>query len=98
MFYANLFHALKSRATMLRLHATEIHDSRENCEAKPLRSNPAPLAPHRDSGKFRAPSRRTSMLRHLIPAVLLLAAAPALAQTPPPGPNRIFTGADLFDL
>jgi dipeptidyl aminopeptidase/acylaminoacyl peptidase len=37
------------------------------------------------------------MLRHLIPAVLLLSAAiPAYAQAP--GPNRAFTGADLFDL
>ncbi|MES2442909.1 MAG: S9 family peptidase [Pseudomonadota bacterium] len=39
------------------------------------------------------------MFRHILPAILLLAAAPAFAQAPPaPGPNRLFTGADLFDL
>lgn len=37
------------------------------------------------------------MVRHLIPAVLLLAATPALAQAPA-GPTRMFTGSDLFDL
>jgi len=37
------------------------------------------------------------MFRQLIPTVLLLAAAPALAQAPA-GPNRLFTGSDLFDL
>ncbi len=36
------------------------------------------------------------MFRYLIPAVLLLTAAPAFAQAP--GPSRLFTGSDLFDL
>jgi dipeptidyl aminopeptidase/acylaminoacyl peptidase len=38
------------------------------------------------------------MFRQLIPAAFLLAAAPALAQAPAPGPSRLFTGADLFGL
>lgn len=37
------------------------------------------------------------MIRSLIPAFLLLTAAPAFAQAPA-GPNRTFTGPDLFDL
>jgi dipeptidyl aminopeptidase/acylaminoacyl peptidase len=38
------------------------------------------------------------MLRHALALILCALAAPALAQPASPGPNRIFTGQDLFDL
>src|ERR1044072_5905620 len=58
---------------------------------RPLRSGAFPAS-------FAHPFPERSMVRHLIPAILLLASTPAFAQAPAAGPNRMFTGSDLFDL